>query len=342
MLKTVHTPMVDATTDRVLAWVTRTDGPSTETLVQLLTHCVKRNQTIPTCIIVDWGPDFRSEWLQETLGAILRTTIIYRPKATGASGTPVEGKFRVLDVRSTHRMSGSTEIMRRARLVTAPMLPNKHAIWTLKDLEEHYERYYDDFNSAPYGTQKQSPNEREQELSKIFGDHPRNVIPLEVLERALLPYVKNVSRIVDKRCRIFVGRSYYASDALSDVRGEEVKVRQKPGDLKVVYVSHPKLKGIVECYAVSLDLKYAATPAEAVEVVAQKNLRSPEAEKLKHDIWAANVLNRHAMETRLRRRKRRSEKVASEPVQQPAPDNVVEFTYSQGGLTNLRSMEGDK
>jgi hypothetical protein len=333
--------MVDATTDRVIAFVTRLKDPSTETIIALLTDCVKRNQTIPTTIVVDWGPDFRSEWLQKTLGTIFRTTIIYRPKAIGAAGSPIEGKFRVRDVRSIHRMEGSTEIMKRARQATAAMLPNKHTLWTLKDLEEHYEQYYRAFNAAPYGTNKQSPNEREAELLKVFGNHPRNVIPAELIHRALLPFVKGVVRTVDKRCRIFVNRSYYASAELRDVRGEEVDVREKPSDPQVVYVSHPKLKGIIQCGAVSSDLKYATTPAEAAEVVAQKNLKSPEADKCKHDMWKANALDRRKTEKRL------SEAQANPPeVGPPAPDekpadNVVEFPYSQGGLTNLRS-EGEK
>lgn len=345
LLKAVHTPMVDATTDRVIAWVTRYEAPSTETIIELITDCVRRHHVIPTMIIVDWGPDFRSTWLQKTLGSIFRTTIIYRPKAIAAAGSPVEGKFGVQDRLSTHRMEGSTEIMKRARHTTSAVLPNKHTLWTLKDLQEHFETYYTAFNSAPYGTKKQSPIEREQELTKIFGSHPRQVIPQELIERALLPFVDEITRVVDKRCRISVNRSYYASKQLDPVRGEDVDVRHKPGDPTAVYVSHPKLKGLVKVPVVSYDLKYATTTAEAVEASALKNLKSPEADARKEKIWSDNAQDRTDKEQAIKARNRKAAKAQSSPPpagDPDAPGNLVEFPYSQGGLTNLRSMEGDK
>jgi putative transposase len=233
--KPYHSVMVDATTERSLAWTARFDAPKTATLIQILRHCVERNGCLPNLITVDWGPDFRSEWLHKTL-ADLGVTIFYRMKSNGPAGTPVESRFLSMDGRFTHRMEGSTQIMKRARLVTKAMQPLQHALWTLKDFAEGCDRFHDRFNKTPYGKNKQSPNEREETLCQIFGAHPRGVIPKEVYYRALLPFVENTTRIVDRRCRIFVKGHYYASPELEPVIGKPVEVRQK--STTVMFASH--------------------------------------------------------------------------------------------------------
>jgi hypothetical protein len=330
--------MVDATTNRIIAHVTRHEAPSTDTLIELLRDCVARNHTVPTFLVVDWGPDNRSRWLQETLGQFLKTTIIYRQVATGASGSPVEGKFLFNDVNLLHQLSGSTEALKRARLTTGAMLPNKYAIWTLKDLQAEYEEHYKTFNSTPYGNAKQSPDECERELCKIYGSHPRAVIPLQVLDKVLLPFVERVVRKVDKRCRIFVNRTYYASDTLGVVRGKHVTVRYRPGDPRVMIVTHPDLPGIVECPAVSTDVKYALSAPDAHEAVVLKNLNVPEVKARKAEAWALRAEQRETQERRMKKQKRAAEKAeASRAIASEANpstnSNVVPFQHTQGGLT---------
>jgi len=347
LLKAWHTPMVDATTRKVIAHVTRLNSPSTDTLIDLFRDCVVRNQTIPAIVVVDWGPDFRSKWLQESLGQILRTTIFYRQVATGASGAPVEGQFGFNDVQLIHRMRGSTEALKRARLTTGATLPYKNAIWTLKDLREHYEEHYKTFNSTPYGNAKQSPEEREKELWTIYGSHPRAVIPLDVLDRVLLPFVDRVVRKVDSRCRIFVKRTYYASGSLRNVRGKEVTVRYRPSDPTVMLVTHPELEGVVTCKAVSADVKYADSVEDAIEVVVLKNTIVAEVKARKTRNWSKHVERREKTERKLLQEACDAAMETTLPPKEPEPpkpatDNVIPFHYTQGGLKKLLRKGGDK
>ncbi len=348
LLKCFHTPMVDATTNRVIAHVTRHHAPSTLTLIALLKDCIRRNHTLPTCIVVDWGADNRSEWLQQTLGQMLGITIIYRQVATGASGSPVEGKFLFNDVTMIHQLSGSTEALKRARLTTGAMKPNKHAIWSLADLQEEYEEHYATFNSTPYGNAKISPDECEKDLSKMFGDHPRMVIPMEVFDKVLQPFVPRIKRTVDKRGRIFVGRTYYANDALQALRGKRVYVRQKPDEPRVVIVSHPDLPNSIECEAVSNDVKYATTPEKAHEAIVLKNLNIPEVKARKNEAWGKRAEARDEKEKQLRARKRESEKAqrntpsSDSTVTASSDGKVVPFHYTQGGLKKMLGEGGAK
>jgi hypothetical protein len=246
-----------------------------------------------------------------------------------------------------HRIRGSTEALKRARLTTGATLPYKHAIWTLKDLREHYEDHYKTFNSTPYGTAKHSPEEREKELWRVYGSHPRAVIPLDLLDRVLLPFVDRVVRTVDARCRIFVKRTYYSSGALKNVRGKEVTVRYRPGDPTVMLVTHPDLEGVVTCKAVSADVKYAESVEDAIEVVTLKNTIGPEVKARKTSNWSKHVERREKKEKKLLQDARVVAEQATQPPKEPeppkvAPDNVIPFHYTQGGLKKLLSKGGDK
>jgi putative transposase len=337
--KPVHSIMVDATTDRSLAWVTRFDSPSTETLVQLFRHCVERNGCLPNAIMVDWGPDFQSEWLHKTM-ADLGVTIYYRMKSNGPAGTIVEDKFKAMDGRLIHRAEGSTQIMKRARLVTKAMQPAQFALWTLKDFAEGCDRYHTRFNNTPYGKNKLSPDEREEELCRIFGTHPRGVIPKEVYFRALLPAVKNVTRIVGKRCRFEVDGVIYASSALKPVIGESVEVRKE--STKMMYASHPRLPHLIPCPAVGHTIKHTASETEAHAIAKERALLAPDVEARKNQSWADASEEREATEAKLRRQRKAQKRVAKAPAPPEVPDNIVEFDLPVGGLVDLRSMEGEK
>ena len=88
----------------VLAWVNNIHAPCTDTVIQLVRTCVNRHLTLPSVIVVDWGADLRSTWLQKTLTA-LGVTLIYRPKASGRSGAPVESLFAATDRRYIHTLN---------------------------------------------------------------------------------------------------------------------------------------------------------------------------------------------------------------------------------------------
>lgn len=337
LLKPWHSKMIDAVDGRALAWITRLEGPSTETVIMLLNDCVRRHGTLPSLIVVDWGSDFRSEWLQKTL-AFLGITLLYRPKASGVSGSPVETNNREIDQRFIHVLTGSTEIMKRAREVSANMLPYKHAIWTLTDLIEQYERVYTTYNSTPDPIKKVSPNQMSENLSSYLGMHPRKCFHPEMLRRVLLPFVDKVTRKVSSKCTFVVGRKTYASDELRHVRGQEVEVRCDPSEPRMVFASHPSIKGLVDCCAVDSDLKYAQDANDAASIVALANSPDPAAQAQMDANWEADDAALVEKEAKLKAEKKRRSK-PKKITEEPPAANVVSFGIPQGGLVPFGRRE---
>jgi hypothetical protein len=157
-----------------------------------------------------------------------------------------------------------------------------------------------------------------------------------------------MKRIVDKRARIFVGRTYYTNPALKAIRGEAVYVRKKPDDPRVVVVFHPDLPGAIECAATSNDVKYAPTPEKAHEAYTLKNLNVPEVKAQKTEAWGKRAEAVEQKEKLLKARKREAEKAKGKmppigsPVTASRDGKVVPFHYTQGGLKKLVSEGGVK
>lgn len=350
--KAVHSLMVDGATNKIIASILRNEAPNTDTVILLLRDCVARNGTLPTILVCDWGADFRSRWLYETLCCILKIVLIFRPKAIGEAGSPVEQVFGVLNKRDNHRVQGSTEIMKRARLVTGKAKPNNHAIWTLQDLQEQHEETLKTWNSTPYGTNNQSPNEIHESLLRIHGKHVMIRISPDLLDRALLPYTKRREHRVDDRCRIFVNGAHYASEAiLGKLRGECVEVRERPGDPREVFISHKSLQGIAPVPAVSAHLKYVDSALDATEAAFNKK-QTPEAKKRKKENWSKHRNERTAREANIEARKKAEAKAAAaprareesgeKPQTTEIPKNVIPFIRPLGGMRNLRNVEAYK
>ena len=339
LLKPVHSKMVDAADGRVLAWVTRLKDPSTMTIILLLRECARRHKTLPALVVVDWGPDLRSTWLQKTL-ALLGITLLYREKSNGPSGSPVENNNRIVDTRFIHQLSGSTEIMKRAREVSRNALPNNHAKWTLPALVKHYELFYKTYNSTPDRKTKLSPNDCSESLSNALGDHPKRCMREEMLHRALLPFADGITRTVSAKCTISVDRCTYGSSQLKHLCHKDVDVRIDPADPRVVYVFHPSLKELVECKAITLDIKYAKDANEAAEIAAITNASSPEVEKEIEDTWGSFEESIDEGEVILAQEKRARVRKPRKPKEEPPEaDNVITFAISQGGMTRIAKQE---
>jgi hypothetical protein len=228
--------------------------------------------------------------------------------------------------------------MKRAREVSANMLPNKHAIWTLTDLIEQYEKIYMTYNSAPDPVNKLSPNQMSENLSGYLGMHPRRCFHPEMLRRVLLPFVNGITRKVSSKCTFVVGRKTFASDELRHIRGQEVEVRGDPSEPRMVFASHPSIKGLVDCGAVDSDLKYAQDANDAAAIVALANTPDPEAQAKMDAHWEeadADVVRR---ETELKAEKKRRSK-PKEATEEPPADNVVSFGIPQGGLVPFGRRE---
>jgi putative transposase len=328
-----HTKLIDAFDKRVLAWVTSLQSPRTDTLIALLQNCVRRHQTLPTRIVVDWGPDFRSNWLRSSL-AHIGITLEYRRKSDPVAGSPVETSFSGDNKRYVHGLSGSTAIMKHAREVSAAVHPRNFTIWTLKDLEEVHEKRYHEHNNEPHLKMRCSPNEREKNTSAYLGQHPQMCLSLELLRRILLPFVDRTKRKVSPRGTIQARKHTYSHPDLAPVREKEVEVRYDPGDPGVIYVSHPTLPGLVQCNALDDALKYAQDRFAAQTVLAHTD---PPLTDLQNQIEEQrSELDSfiEAKEAKLRRRKRKPILPSPKNIE-GLGDNVVGFEPTQGGMMQI-------
>jgi Mu transposase-like protein len=160
----------------------------------------------------------------------------------------------------------------------------------------------------------------------------------------LLPFVNGISRKVTPKCTISIGRSTYASTELKDLRGSYVDVKHDPEDNRIVYVSHPSLKGLIDCQAVSSDVKYATDANDALMVGAIKNLPAREIQREADLGWGKldeSVERREAkLKAAKRKRQRKQQPVTNPPTEASLPDNVVTFRQSQGGMVRLKLAEG--
>lgn len=335
-----HSVLVDAFDRRVLAWVNSPKHPSVDTLIELFRTCVARHQTLPLIIVCDWGSDFRSTWFETTLG-LLHIAIFKRVKSKGREGAPVEAMFAAGDRRYIHTLTGSTELLKQARKVTAKLDPRKHALWTLRDVEEQDLIYYDTYNNAPLQEFKCSPNERARELAAYLGNHSQRCLNEVILDRTLLPLVDGFTRKVSPMGTVFFNRERYTDSRLSDVREEEVYVRYRPGDPRRVFVSHAKLDGLVECTPVRDRLKYCEDASEAVTISFNTNKIDPQLAEKSHEAWSdfdEGVEKREAEMHKRRRRKKRGKPA----VEEPEGDNIIVLEHTAGGMVQIADPEGGK
>lgn len=137
---------IDAFTRRIVGIYLSYDPPSYRSNMMLLRDIVRRHRRLPQFIVVDNGPDFRSQDFDNTM-ALLRIHVRRRPAGRPRHGAVMERIFGHVHSEYVHNLAGNTKATKNVRQTTGKFLPSKLAEWCLEYLYYGLEywafEYYD-------------------------------------------------------------------------------------------------------------------------------------------------------------------------------------------------------
>jgi putative transposase len=205
----------------------------------VLRLCVKRHNRLPTAIVVDGGPEFKSIYFEQLL-ALYRVRKERRPTAEPRFGSPLERLFGTAETEFIHHLLGNTQATKQARLGTKATDPKRHAVWTLEALAEHMEQWaYEDYDTIPHpALHGQSPREAYDQSMKRDGERTHKKIPYDKhFIRATYPSTRA------GEAKVHPGRGvrmhyldYWCAEMLdAEVEETKIPVRFDPFDLSTGY-----------------------------------------------------------------------------------------------------------
>ena len=236
--------MTDPYGGKLLASVT-TSGPVNSMRIRdLLWDCWVRNGRLPRIIVCDWGSEHNNAWLQKAC-AFLTVTLIFREKSAPRKGAPVETTFSTTNRQVIHNLTGTTKLLRKARMVSSLNIQGA-TLWTSEDLKELLEDDLTLRNELPR-QRKPSPNAIAIATEKKFGPAPILSLSTEQVRIALLPFVDGPKRKVSERGEVrCMGKTYY-SDQLVEFAGQHIDLRRDPNKPDLVYAIPPRGRRTIEC-----------------------------------------------------------------------------------------------
>ncbi|MGH9437537.1 MAG: DDE-type integrase/transposase/recombinase, partial [Terriglobia bacterium] len=134
------TMMIDAFSRRILAVHVDFEEPSYRACMMLLRECVRRHNRFPQCLVVDWGPEFRSTYF-EALLARYECTKKARPPAKARFGSLIERAFGTTNTQFIYNLLGNTQNTRNVRQITKSVNPKELAVWPLGPFMERLGEY---------------------------------------------------------------------------------------------------------------------------------------------------------------------------------------------------------
>lgn len=233
------TLLILANPRRIAAFYLSFDPPSYRSCMMVLRLCVKRHNRLPTAIVVDGGPEFKSIYFEQLL-ALYRVRKERRPTAEPRFGSPLERLFGTAETEFIHHLLGNTQATKQARLGTKATDPKRHAVWTLEALAEHMEQWaYEDYDTIPHpALHGQSPREAYDQSMKRDGERTHKKIPYDKhFIRATYPSTRA------GEAKVHPGRGvrmhyldYWCAEMLdAEVEETKIPVRFDPFDLSTGY-----------------------------------------------------------------------------------------------------------
>lgn len=165
--KPTFTLATDGHTTQARAFYLSFDPPSINVVYMALRDYVRRWGRLPRRLVVDRGPEFRSEelrWFCRLYGI----DIILRPKAMPRGGSQIERAIGVAESELLAQLEGNTRIMKNVRMVTKSVDPVPRAIWTLPSLYGALDEYL--FEIRP------------ERIHPVFGMTPHEYEQMRILE----------------------------------------------------------------------------------------------------------------------------------------------------------------
>ncbi|HEY5911661.1 MAG TPA: TnsA endonuclease N-terminal domain-containing protein [Verrucomicrobiae bacterium] len=232
------TLMFDAFSRRVLAFVLSFDAPSANSLKSIVRACVSRHSRVPSCLVLDWGKEFGSEFF-ETLTAIYEIRIIKRPPHQARFGTLIEREFGKLNKAFFHNLRGNTQNTKNVRQLTKALDPKGLAVWTLEALHENLAGFcfeiHDHRLHPGIGT---TPAEAYERGIDLAGSRPsRRVAYDDVLKFLTMATTPRGAARVQPGLGVKIRYFHYWAEEMRDPQWErkEVAVRYDQDDLGVAY-----------------------------------------------------------------------------------------------------------
>ncbi len=224
---------------RIAAFYLSFDPPSYRSCMMVLRLCVKRHNRLPSAIVVDGGPEFKSIYFEQLL-ALNRVRKERRPTAEPRFGSPLERLFGTAETEFIHHLLGNTQASKQSRLGTKATDPKRHAVWTLEALAEHMEQWaYEDYDTIPHpALHGQSPREAYKQSMERDGERSHKKIPYDKhFIRATYPSTRAGEAMVHPGPGVRMNYlDYWCAEMLdAEVENTKIPVRFDPFDLSTGY-----------------------------------------------------------------------------------------------------------
>lgn len=214
------------------------DPPSYRSAMMVFRECVWRYGRLPSTIIVDGGPDFKSTYFETLLNyyGCVRAT---RPWAKPRYGSVCERLFGTANTQFVHNLTGNTQIMKQVRQVTKSIAPQEQAIWTLGDLYAYLTTWaYEVYDTEIHPALGQSPREEFARGLALSGtrDHLKGLYDDDFRYLSLASTRKGTAKVEPGR-GVKIHYLYYWSNAFQprEVEETQVPVRYEPFDIGTAY-----------------------------------------------------------------------------------------------------------
>jgi putative transposase len=232
------TLMIDAFSRRILAVHLDFEEPSYRSCMMVLRECVRRHNRLPQCLVVDWGPEFRSTYF-EALMARYECTKKTRPPAMARFGSLVERAFGTTNTQFIYNLLGNTQITRNVRQVTKSVNPKGLAVWPLAPFMERLSEYlYEIYDTNVHPALGESPREAYDHGLQNGGFRLHRLIPYDRdFLIATLPSTSKGTAMVSPGRGVKINYIFYWCDAMDDpkIQRQRVPIRFDPFDLGTAY-----------------------------------------------------------------------------------------------------------
>jgi putative transposase len=224
---------------RIAAFYLSFDPPSYRSCMMVLRLCVKRHNRLPSSIVVDGGPEFKSIYFEQLL-ALYRVRKERRPTAEPRFGSPLERLFGTAETEFIHHLLGNTQATKKPRHGTKATDPKRQAVWTLEALAEYMNQWaYEDYDTIPHpALHGQSPREAYEQSMKQDGERSHKKIPYDKhFIRATYPSTRAGEATVHPGRGVRMNYlDYWCVEMLdAEVEGTKIPVRFDPFDVSTGY-----------------------------------------------------------------------------------------------------------
>lgn len=232
------TVLIDAYSRMVLAWVILFEPPSHRSCMTLIKDCVKRHSRIPRYIVVDNGPEFRSEYFEQLM-ARLESTKKSRPPSKPRFGSIIERFFGLTNQEFVHNLIGNNKALQKPRSMSKSHDPRELAVWTLPAFYDSFQGFLDNvYSRAEHPGLGMSPQAAMAVGLLLTGIRKHKLFPYtkDFAIMCLPSTKKSTAKVVAGR-GVKIGYLYYWTPEFRDPKhvGTNVAVRYDPGDKSTAF-----------------------------------------------------------------------------------------------------------